>query len=359
MRAKGVRRRTLVVGASAITVVASVAAAGSVPAMAATNPTIPGTLTAIPVNGTYHIDQLFTGADGQTWFVTPQSQLGEISASGQTTLTDITLPHGANPAQIAAAGPEGVWTYSNTYRNQPGGSACYVGLITPDGVLHDMALPAGPVRDHSWCGGAAADASGDLWISLETDSCFYTTFAPYRPGARPSAMALGSNGAMLILEGFRDQAMVSYTSAGEQSSFGINARPWASGLVGLSDGMFWVHIQNFYLLYDSVTGTFGGGRTLADYDNADTYVLPRQTGVAANGSLWQAGQMGRTGTGVNRFFRLDTGLTISRSRAFPAATDGTQLLGNGTVAVSSTGVIWAGAVSTSGASYLVRFQPLP
>jgi hypothetical protein len=378
MSVKGMRRRLVVTGAAVGAVVASIAAAGSVPALAATSGTIPGTLTAIPVNGSYQIDQLFTGADGQMWFVTPDSQLGEISPSGQTTLTGITLPHGATPARIAAAGPEGVWTYSNTYRNQAATAACVVGLVTPDGTLHDMALPAGPVRNQSTCGGAAADESGDLWISLASDSCFtdpckvaviaemtpsgkVTTFAPSRPGARPSAVALGSNGSMLILEGFRDQAMVSYTSAGASTSVGINGRPWASSLVGLPDGMFWVQIKSVFVLYDSVTETFGGYRVLADYDNpsAAEYLLPHQTGVDASGSLWQAGQMGRPGTGVNRLFRLDTSLTVARTRAFPPAADGSQLLANGTVAVSSTGVVWATAVTSIGTPYLIRFQPLP
>jgi hypothetical protein len=372
------RRRFLVVGAAAGAVVASIAAAGSTPVRAATNPTIPGTLTAIPVNGTYQIDQLFPGANGQMWFVTPDSQLGEISASGQPSLTSITLPHGANPARIAGAGPEGVWTYSDTDRNQAATASCVIGLVTPDGTVHIMALPAGPVRNQDVCGGAAADGSGNLWISLASDSCFtdpcrvaviaemtpagkVTTFAPSRPGARPHAMALGSNGAMLILEGFRDQAMVSYTSAGETSSVPINARPGASTLVGLPDGMFWVQVKNVWTLYDSVTETFGGSSILADYPNpfVEEYSLPRQTGVDANGSLWQAGQMGRPGTGVNRFFRLDTGLAIARTRAFPTAADGTQLLANGTLAVSSTGDVWATAISGTGATYLVRFQPLP
>ncbi len=374
MGAKGMRGRVVGVGAASGAVVASMTAAGGVSALAATTGTIPGTLTAIAVNGAYQINQLFAGSGGQMWFVTPESQLGEISASGQTMLTGITLPHGASPAVIAAAGPEGVWTYSNTYRNQSGDAACYIGLVTPDGTLHDMALPAGPVRNQSTCGGAAADESGDLWISLESYSCYtdpcrvgviaemtptgkVTTFAPYRPGARPSAMALGSNGAMLILEGFRDQAMVSYTSAGEVSSVGINARPWASGLVGLPDGMFWVQIKSVFLLYDSVTGTFPGGRVLADYTRV--YAQTRQTGVDANGAVWQAGQMGRPGTGVSRFFRLDTGLTIARTRAFPTAEDGSQLLASGALVVSSTGVVWAGAISGSGATYLVRFQALP
>jgi streptogramin lyase len=374
MRAKGMRGRVVGFGAATSAVLASMTAAGSVPARAASTGTIPGTLTATEVTGAYQTNQLFAGSDGQMWFVTPESQLGEISASGQATLTDITLPHGASPALIAAAGPEGVWTYGNTYANQSADTACLIGLVTPDGVLHDMALPAGPVRNQSICRGAAADDSGNLWISLASNSCYtdpckvaviaemtptgkVTTFAPYRPGARPSAMALGSDGSMLVLEGFRDQAMVSYTSAGEVSSLGIYARPGANALFGVPDGKFWVQIKSAFVLYDSVTGTLSAGRVLADHTRV--YAQIRQTGVDADGAVWQAGQMGVPGTGVNRFFRLDTELTITRTQAFPSAADGSQLVATGALAVSSTGVVWAVADSGAGSPYLVRFQPLP
>jgi hypothetical protein len=68
--------------------------------------------------------------------------------------------------------------------------------------------------------------------------------------------------------------------------------------------------------------------------------------------------MGRPGTGANRLFRLNVDATIDRTVTFPPAQDGSALLANGTVAVTSTGVIWATALSGTDADYLIRFQPL-
>jgi hypothetical protein len=383
MGANGMRRHAIVVGLAAAGVLLSVLGTGGGAALAATSGTIPGTLTAIPVSASYRIDQIFAGADGQMWFVTTQSQLGEISASGQATLTATALPHGTIPAQIAGAGPEGVWTFSNTYANPnanpPTAGACWIGLVTPDGILHDMALPAGPVRNQSTCSGAAADGAGNLWISLGSSSCYsdpckvavvaemtpagsVTQFAPARPGARPGAMALGSDGAMWILEGYRDQNIVRYTSAGVSSSIPVNSQPWASGLLALPNGMFWVQDKGGFGFFDSVNSTFPPGWAIVAVHvdpAAQNWYLPTQTGVDASGSLWKAGEMAQHGTGANRLFRLDRALTIGRTRSFPLAADGSQLLANGTVAMSSTGAMWAGALSGTGVTYLVRFQPLP
>jgi hypothetical protein len=371
-------RRRVTIGLAAGGVLASVVSASNVPVFAATSPTITGTLTAIPVTGTYQINQLFAGSGGQMWFVTPASQLGEISASGQTTLTSITLPHGQVAARIAAAGPEGVWSYSETNENPPNGNGCFIGLVTPDSVLHDMTLPAGPVRNQSVCSGAAADAAGNLWVSLASRSCgvepckvavivemtpsgALTTFAPYRPGARPGAIALGSDGTMLILEGARQQALVDYSSVGELNSVPIYARPGATGLIGLPAGRFWVQVKSGFVLFNSVISTYEGYKLLPVRTNpaAIASTLPRQAAADAGGSLWEAGEVGPPGTGTNRFFRLDTTFAMQRTRSFPLAADGSQLLANGVLAISSTGDIWAAAVTNTGEPYLIRFQPLP
>jgi len=372
------RRHAIVAGLAAGGVLTAVLGTASGAALAGTGGIIPGSLTAIPLSAGYRIDQIFPGSDGQMWFVTTQSQLGEVSAGGQATLTGITLPHGTIPAQIAGAGPEGVWTFSNTYPSPPTVGGCLVGLVTPDGILHDMALPAGPVRNQTICSDAATDGTGNLWISLASRSCYtdpckvavvaemtpsgdVTQFAPARPGARPGAVALGSDGAMWILEGYRDQSIVRYTSAGVSSSVPVNYKPWASGLIPLSDGMFWVHDKAGFGFFNSVNSTFPPGwRIVAVHvDPAAQNYFTNQTGVDASGSLWKGGEMGQSGTGANRLFRLDGALTISRSRSFPLAADGSRLFANGTVAVSSTGAIWAGALSGTGVTYLVRFQPMP
>ena len=372
MRANAIRRHVFVVGVAAGGVVASVVGTAGSPAAAATSGTIPGTLTAIAVSGGIQVNQLFAGADGQMWFVTPESQLGEISTTGQATLTGVTLPHGEFPASIAAAGPEGIWTYSMTNDYLPPGNGCFIGLVTPDGVLHDMQLPSGPVRNQMVCASAAADGAGNLWISLASRSCScrvaivaemtpsgsVTTFAPTRAGARPGGMALGSDGAMWILEGFRDQNIVRYTSAGASTSVPIYARPGAWGLIGLADGMFWVQVKSGFMLFNSHTATFSGWTVFPVRPSTFNATVDLQTGVDAIGSLWKAGQMGEFGP-VNRLFRLDTSSTIGRTRSFPLAADGSQLLANGTAAVSTTGAIWAAATSGAGATYLIRFQPLP
>ena len=372
MRANAIRRHVFVVGVAAGGVVASVVGTAGSPAAAATSGTIPGTLTAIAVSGGIQVNQLFAGADGQMWFVTPESQLGEISTTGQATLTGVTLPHGEFPASIAAAGPEGIWTYSMTNDYPPTGNGCFIGLVTSDGVLHDMQLPSGPVRNQMVCASAAADGAGNLWISLASRSCScrvaivaemtpsgsVTTFAPTRAGARPHEMALGSDGAMWILEGFRDQNIVRYTSAGASTSVPIYARPGASGCIGLPDGMFWVQVKSGFMLFNSHTATFSGWTVFPVRPSTFNATVDLQTGVDAIGSLWKAGQMGEFGP-VNRLFRLDTSSTIGRTRSFPLAADGSQLLANGTAAVSTTGAIWAAATSGTGATYLIRFQPLP
>ena len=120
MRANGIRRHVFVVGVAAGGVVGSVVGTAGSPAAAATSGTIPGTLTAIAVSGGIQVNQLFAGADGQMWFVTPESQLGEISTSGQATLTGVTLPHGEFPANIAAAGARGYLDVQHDQRSSAG-----------------------------------------------------------------------------------------------------------------------------------------------------------------------------------------------------------------------------------------------
>ena len=100
--------RRLAVGVAACGVALTAVAAETGVAHAEANGIVGGMLSATPVAGTYQIQQLFPGADGQVWFVTSTSQLGTVSASGQATLTGVVLPHQATTAQIVAAGPEGV-----------------------------------------------------------------------------------------------------------------------------------------------------------------------------------------------------------------------------------------------------------
>ena len=370
-----IRRRlaTVAVGGAIAGVSALTGHAGD--ALAQSSGIMSGTLTAIPVSGSFQIHQLFAGTDGKLWFVTPQSQLGEVSPTGRATLTSVTLPHGEFVAQIVAAGPEGVWSFGNTNVYPRTADSCVVGLVTPDGVLHNIALPAGPIRNASLCGGAATDRSGNLWLSLSSYACYtdpckvavvaeitpagaITMFAPYRPGARPSSMALGTDGAMWVLEGVRQEALVRYTNAGISTS--VPTLPALGSLYSRPDGTFWAGFNVSFDLINGATGTEEFSRAFPV--SPSNLLLPSfvtfGTALDANGSLWKSGRMGRPGTGANRLFRLNVNATIDRTITFPRAQDGSALLANGTVAVASTGVIWAAALSGTDADYLIRFQPL-
>ena len=380
-RGLSIRVRRLVVGLAAAGAALSALAGGTAAAVAQGNAAIMGAITAIPVSGGYQIQQLFAGTDGQLWFVTSQSKLGRISATGQASLTGVVLPHGEFTAQIAAAGPEGVWTFSNTNAFPPTANACVVGLVTPDGVLHNVALPPATVETHSTCGGAAADSLGDLWLSLDAPECSKpcrvgivaeitpsgtsTLFMPARSGAKPWAMALGSDGSIWVFEGYRDQNLVRYTGAGIGSVSTVPSKP-STILYARPDGTFWAGGGRFcsgvtfcddFAVFNPTTGTvevnrvFPVGRTASPLVNG-----PYQFGVDAQGSLWAAGH---NPTGPDRLFRMNASGTIDRSTAFPQAIDGSVLHANGTIAVSSAGEVWAIALSATGADYVVRFQLLP
>jgi hypothetical protein len=374
VKARSIRSRARLVGATGAIAVMSALAGGAGAAEAQSSGAISGTLTAIAVSGSYQIHQLFAGTDGKLWFVTAQSQLGEISAAGQATLTNVTLPHGEFVAQIVAAGSEGVWSYGNTNTYPRSADSCLVGLVTPDGVLHNIALPAGPIRNASICGGAGADTNGNLWLSLASFACYtnpckvaivaeitpagkITTFPPYRLGARPGAMALGSDGAIWVLEGYRAQSLVRYTAAGLSTSF--PTRPQLNSLYARPDGTFWA---GFNISFDLINGTTGVDAFRRSFPVTPSRLLQPSlvtfgTAVDASGLLWKSGQMGRPGSGANRLFRLNVNATIDRTATFPLALDGSALLANGTVAVATTGVIWATALSGTNANYLIRFQP--
>jgi len=90
--------RALIFGMASAVATVSAVTGGSLTAAAESNASIPGSLSVVAVPGSFHLQQLSTGTDGKLWFVTPQSQLGAISASGQATLTGVVLPHGNVPA---------------------------------------------------------------------------------------------------------------------------------------------------------------------------------------------------------------------------------------------------------------------
>jgi hypothetical protein len=370
-------REGIVSVAIAGTVIAASLAATS-PVLASSNAAIPGQLQAFAVSGSFQIHQLFSGADGQLWFVTTTSRLGKISATGQATLTTVVLPHGIDTAVIAGAGPEGVWSFADDDTATFSAGACDVTLVTPAGVVEPVTLPA--IAAPSECGGGAADASGNLWVSLSnpcgsftcgrrvsfvaeiTPSRAVTLFPPVRPGAKAGPVTLGNDGAIWTLGGNPIMTMGRYTPT--SSTTGIQV-PFAGEQVALlpsSGGMFWG--ARPVRCSGQTTGScfrverFSPGNTTRSF-----FIFPVgialaggfQLGDGSDGSLWQAGA---ERTDPDRFFRMNTNGTIDRSTAFPTP-GGSALHDDGTLAVGDAGTLWTSARTTSGHEYLVRFQPAP
>jgi hypothetical protein len=374
--ARGVRATIVLLSAAGTLVAATVASAS--PVSAASNVAVQGQLHAFPVSGSYKIAQLFSGSDGQLWFATTHSQLGEITSSGQATLTSTVLPHGAVPAVIAGAGPEGVWSYGNQDTPPFNLGTCMITLVAPGGVVEPITLPS--IAAPSGCGGAAADASGNLWVSLgnpcESFSCgrrvsfvaeitpgrVVTLFSPVRPGARTGPVTLGADGAIWTLGGSVEETMGRYTTTGITTGITV---PDANDLIALlpsSGGTFWA--AKPVLCIGQLTAIcLQIHRFTPGASSSSVHIFPvginlggaHQLGADSAGSLWEAGG---ERTDPDRFFRMNPDGTIDRSAAFPAP-GGSTLLADGTLAMSIDGALWASASTSSGHEYLVRFAPTP
>jgi hypothetical protein len=373
--ARGVRATIVLVSAAGTLVAATVASAS--PAFAASNAAVQGQLQTFPVSGSYKVAQLFSGSDGQLWFATTHSQLGEITSSGQATLTTTILPHGSTTAVIAGAGSEGVWSYGNDDTATFSAGACVISLVTPGGVIEPVTLPS--VAAPSTCGGAAADESGNLWVSLAdpcgsyscgrrvsfvaeiTPSRVVTLLPPARPGVRTGPVTLGTDGAIYAIGGTNEETMGRYTA----SSVTTGIRIPGDDLIALlpsSGGTFWVADPKLCIGQPTDIclriDRFAPGASTAGsfmFPVAVNLGGPHQLGADSAGSLWEAGG---ERSDPDRFFRMDTDGTIDRSAAFPAP-GGSTLHADGTLAVSSDGSLWASARTSSGQEYLVRFVPTP
>ncbi len=370
------RSRAVACGTAAVLASVSAVAGSSVTAAAHTNAGVQGSLSVFAVPGTFGIQQLSTGSDGKLWFVTPQSQLGTISTSGQAALTGVVLPHGNVSAVIAGAGPEGVWSYGQNDTAIYSKGSCVLDLVTSDKVVHPVTLPT--VAAQSSCGGAAADASGDLWVSLSnqcgsrtcgqrvsfvvevTPALVVTLYPPPAPGVRAGPVALASDGAIWVLGGYPSQHLGRYTTSGSSTGIQIPTGE-LTGMLARPDGTFWgwrpiLCIGQTSLFCLRVTGFTAGGATRSTYLFPVGINLngPDQLGVSTDGSLWRAG---RERSEPDRFFRMNANGTIDRSAAFPTV-GGSLLASDGTLAITGSGAIWSSAQSSSGAEYLVRFQPV-
>ncbi len=373
--ARGVRATTILVSAAGILVAATIASAS--PVAAASNVAVQGRLQTFAVSGSFKIAQMFSGSDGQLWFATTHSQLGTITPSGQATLTTTTLPHGTTPAVIAGAGPEGVWSYANDDTSTFSAGACAVTLVTPSGVVEPITLPS--IAAPSTCGGAAADTSGNLWVSLGnpcgdyscgrrvsfvaeiTPSRVVTIFPPARPGVRTGPVTLGNDGAIYAIGGTNDETMGRYTSSSVTTGIQIPGNDLIA-LLPSSGGTFWVADPKLCIGQPTAIclriDRFTPGST-----SASSFIFPvavslggaHQLGVDAAGSLWEAGA---ERSDPDRFFRMDATGTIDRSAAFPTV-GGATLHADGTLVVGNDGALWASAQTPSGHEYLVRFVPTP
>lgn len=377
MRTHSLSSRTRAMVCAAAAAVASVSAVtgGSLTATAQTNAAIQGSLSVFPVPGTFHIQQLSVGADGKLWFVTKQSQLGAISSSGQATLTGVVLPHGSIPGVIGGAGPEGVWSYANEFTSSAGPVTCVVALVTPDMVVHPITLPT--VAAQGGCGGAAADTSGNLWVSISdqchsytcgqrvsfvvkvTPAAAVTLLPPPGPGKRAGPVVLASDGAIWALGGYPIQVLGRYTATGSTTGISVPAGA-LTGLLARPDGTFWGWATIYcsgqtsgFCLRISLFSA-GGSRLVFIYPVGINLNGPDQLGVGSDGSLWRAG---RERTEADRFFRMNGSGSIDRSAAFPTV-GGSALSSDGTLAMTSGGAVWSSAQTSSGVEYLVRFQPV-
>jgi hypothetical protein len=176
---------------------------------------------------------------------------------------------------------------------------------------------------------------------------------------RINAIRYGLHTVGLALGGYPSQLLGRYTPSG--SSTGISKPPGAfTGLLARPDGTFWGWATIFcsgavppFCLRVTLFSPGGSTRLVFIFPVSIGVNGPDQLGVSPDGSLWRAGG---ERTQPDRFFRMNGNGTIDRSAAFAAA-GGSALGDDGTLALTVTGQIWSSARTSSGAEYLVRFEP--
>jgi len=313
--------------------------------------------------------QLMAGTSGDVWFVTAASQLASIAATGAITLLGVTVPHGNVPATLVAADADGVWAYGDT----SDGEQCIVSLIRPGGHVMQRTLghPTGV------CHGGAVDRSGNLWVSAggpegsyETCPCrlvevspsgALTVHLPDTSGARPTAVALGTDGAIWVLE-FNEHLYGRYAADGSSTSVGLGGDVpppypgtphWGlvpSQLLARPDGTFW--LAQGSRCCNAVALSSPGNWVVR-------YLLPFQASVAAmspDSALWTV-NYDRGGLPTQRLVRTAVNGQLERSAALPAPAPGQSLDATGPLAATTNGAVWMVAASGS-ANYVVRYQPV-
>jgi hypothetical protein len=150
-----------------------------------------------------------------------------------------------------------------------------------------------------------------------------------------------------------------YTASG--STTGIEVPTGAlTGLLARPDGTFWgwkvifCSVQNppFCLRVSQLSA--GGSSEVFIFPVGISLTSADQLAVDAGDALWEAGV---ERSGPSRFFRMNGDGSVDRSAAFPTA-GGSMLHDDGTLALTGAGTMWSSAETSSGAEYLVRFQPV-
>lgn len=325
-------------------------------------PNATGGFSVFPVATATAPVQLLAGTDGRLWFVSAQSQLGLISSTGQITLLPVTLPHGNGIAALVGAGPEGVWAYGDTTGTTP---TCTISLTNTSGVVTQQTLthPAA-----SLCYGGARDASGHGWFSIHgaqngvgvsrmvrlSQAGLVTTILPDRAGARPGAVALGSDGAIWALE-FDNHSYGRYTATAPATSVSIGGSetpPYPGSIffgviphqiLPRADGTFWLLGFNVIL---SDPGLWSVRYLFEGHEFGAT---------TPDGALWSVFS-DRTGPPAQRMVRMDVTGRFDRSATLPAGTGGAPMTSTGPIAAAPDGSVWT--VTSDGTNmYVLRYQP--
>ncbi len=348
-------------GVVAITL-AGVAFAAPTTAHGATNAPISGGFSVTQTASNATPVQLVTGTDGQVWFLTATSELGTIASNGQASLTGVTFPHGSQPAQLVSAGPEGEWAFANDVTADGGG--CVVALAGPGGghvlqrILHHPVDPT--------CNSGARDGSGDLWVSLVgsgssamseiTPAGVVTPVRAPLTAARPTSVALGSDGAIWALE--REDDYGRFVPGGAATTVPIqgSATPPIPGspfygirftnatLLPRPDGTFWIVGGN--------AGLSSPGQWFIRFFLEATST---ESAVTPDGALWSVTD---TAPGSpERVHRIDQWGVSDHSAALPASPrNGAALTATGPITAASDGSLWF-AATDGGADFVVHYTP--
>ncbi len=247
----------------ALTLMALVANAATLPPMTQTPLDIPG-----------HPSQMAFAADGTLWVTDYDANaIGRLTAPGIYTSFDVPTPK-AGLGEIAP-GPDGnLWFVEN--------AASKIGRIAPDGIIREFMLPAQryPIA-------IAAGPDGNVWfiqtIGLGRISTVdgTGTDVPVAGGAL-SSIVTGPDGNLWVTRysaGSSLAKILRITPAGAVSEFSLGASGYAYGAIAGPDGNVW-------FLFENSVGrvTTAGKVTLFPIPTPDAN--PGALAVGTDGNLW-------------------------------------------------------------------------